>query len=197
MLKRENVIIELKNDAAKEYAGIIFKEIAFAQKINIRGNSNNKNFMSLNGKVLQAVLPTIPNTFTSNGKIKILWLGPNEWLIVDENANNNNDLISKLENIDSQEESSLTDVSENRTIIRIRGEKLFTLLSKFLVLDLEKNLTNESSVAQTLFVKVPIILVCNNSGSNKNNSEIDLYTNRSHANYVYNLLVDGTKNLDF
>ena len=197
MLKRENVIIELKNDAAKEYAGIIFKEIAFAQKINIRGNSNNKNFMSLYGKVLQAVLPTIPNTFTSNGKIKILWLGPNEWLIVDENANNNNDLISKLENIDSQEESSLTDVSENRTIIRIRGEKLFTLLSKFLVLDLEKNLTNESSVAQTLFVKVPIILVCNNSGSNKNNSEIDLYTNRSHANYVYNLLVDGTKNLDF
>ena len=197
MLRRENAIIELKNDSAREYAGIIFKEIAFAQKINIRGNSNNKNFMSLYGKVLQAVLPTIPNSFTSNGKIKVLWLGPNEWLVVNENANNNNDLISKLENIDSQKESSITDVSENRTIIRIRGAKLYTLLSKFLVLDLEKNLANKSSVAQTLFIKVPIILVCNNNGSNKNNYEIDLYTNRSHANYVYHLLVDGTKNLDF
>ena len=26
---------------------------------------------------------------------------------------------------------------------------------------------------------------------------IDIFTNRSHANYIYKLLVDGTKNLDF
>ena len=26
---------------------------------------------------------------------------------------------------------------------------------------------------------------------------IDIFTNRSHASYIYNLLVDGTKNLDF
>ena len=95
MLKRENAIIELKNDSAREYAGIIFKEIAFAQKINIRGNSNNKNFMSLYGKVLQAVLPTIPNSFTSNGKIKVLWLGPNQCLVVNQNANNKNELKTK------------------------------------------------------------------------------------------------------
>ena len=197
ILKRESVIIDLKNEAIKEYGGITFKEIAFAQKINIRGDSNNKEFMSLNGKILQAVLPTIPNTYTKIEKIKILWLGPNEWLIVDENQYNK-DLISKLENINN-EESNITDVSENRTIIRIHGKKLFTLLSKFLVLDLDKNLTNNSSVAQTLFVKVPIILVSNNNNNNNDdeNNEIDLYTNRSHANYVYNLLVDGTKNLDF
>ena len=192
-LKRENTIIDLKDEAIKEYGGIKFQEIAFAQKINIRGDSNNKEFMSLNGKILQAVLPTIPNTYTKSEKIKILWLGPNEWLIVDE-SQYNKDLISKLENINN-EESSVTDVSENRTIIRIKGKKLFTLLSKFLVLNLDKNLSNSSSVAQTLFVKVPIILILNEN--NKDNIEIDLYTNKSHANYVYNLLIDGTRNLDF
>tara|TARA_Y100000590_G_scaffold459688_1_gene617393 strand:+ start:353 stop:937 length:585 start_codon:yes stop_codon:yes gene_type:complete len=193
ILKRENTIIDLKDEVIKDYGGIKFKEIAFAQKINIRGDSNSKEFMSLNGKILQSVLPTIPNTYTKSEKIKILWLGPNEWLIVDE-SQYNKDLISKLENINN-EESNVTDVSENRTIIRIKGKKIFTLLSKFLVLDLDKNLANNFSVAQTLFVKVPIILVLNEN--NKDNIEIDLYTNKSHANYVYNLLIDGTKNLDF
>ena len=89
-------------------------------------------------------------------------------------------------------ETSVTDVSENRTIIRISGEKLFTLLSKFLVLDLEKNLSNQLSCAQTLFVKVPILIVRNNK--NDQIPEIDIFTNRSHAMYVYELLVDGTKN---
>ena len=27
--------------------------------------------------------------------------------------------------------------------------------------------------------------------------EIDIFVNRSHANYIYNLIIDGTKNLDF
>ena len=96
ILNRENAVIELKDQTIKEYGGIEFQEIAFAQKINLRGNSNNKSFMTLQGKLLDAVLPTKSNTYTNNGKIKILWLGPNEWLIVDEDKKNN-ELFLKLE----------------------------------------------------------------------------------------------------
>ena len=85
-------------------------------------------------------------------------------------------------------------MSENRTIIRISGKYVYVLLSKFLVLDLEKNLSTDSSCAQTLFVKVPVLLVRNHYDETP---EIDIFTNRSHANYIYNLIVDGTKNLDF
>ena len=197
MLTRENTITELKDSAIQEYSGITFMELAFVKKINIRGNPSDNNFMSSNGKILEAALPIKPNTYTNNGKIKILWLGPNEWLVVDENPNENNELISKLENINNREESSITDISENRTVIRIAGKKLFTLLSKFLVLDLDQNLPNESSVAQTLFVKVPIILVRNYSNEIGQIPEIDIFTNRSHSNYIYKLLIDGTKNLNF
>jgi len=197
MLTRENTITELKDSTIQEYSGITFMELAFVKKINIRGNPSDNNFMSSNGKILEAALPIKPNTYTNNGKIKILWLGPNEWLVVDENPNENNELISKLENINNREESSITDISENRTVIRIAGKKLFTLLSKFLVLDLDQNLSNESSVAQTLFVKVPIILVRNYSNEIGQIPEIDIFTNRSHSNYIYKLLIDGTKNLNF
>ena len=197
MLTRENTITELKDSTIQEYSGITFMELAFVKKINIRGNPSDNNFMSSNKKILDTALPIKPNTYTNNGKIKILWLGPNEWLVVDENPNENNELISKLENINNREESSITDISENRTVIRIAGKKLFTLLSKFLVLDLDQNLSNESSVAQTLFVKVPIILVRNYSNEIGQIPEIDIFTNRSHSNYIYKLLIDGTKNLNF
>ena len=83
----------------------------------------------------------------------------------------------------------------NRTIIRISGGKLFKLLSKFLVLDIDKALYNESSVAQTLFIKVSILIVRNHKDNEL--PEVDIYVNRSQANYIYKLLVDGTKNLDF
>ena len=197
MLTRENTITELKDSTIQEYSGITFMELAFVKKINIRGNPSDNNFMSSNKKILDTALPIKPNTYTNNGKIKILWLGPNEWLVVDENPNENNELISKLENINNREESSITDISENRTVIRIAGKKLFTLLSKFLVLDLDQNLPNESSVAQTLFVKVPVILVRNYSNEIGQIPEIDIFTNRSHSNYIYKLLIDGTKNLNF
>ena len=104
-------------------------------------------------------------------------------------------LYKNLKNEIGDIQTSVTDVSENRTIIRISGDQIFKLLSKFLVLDLEKNLPNESSCAQTLFVKVPVLLVRNKN--EKQIPEIDIFTNRSHAKYIYNLIVDGSHYLDF
>ena len=42
---------------------------------------------------------------------------------------------------------------------------------------------------------MPILLVRN--FKENETPKIDIYTNRSHANYIYNLIVDGTINLDF
>ena len=35
------------------------------------------------------------------------------------------------------------------------------------------------------------------SKEDKKIHEIDIFANRSHSTYIYSLLVDGTKNLDF
>ena len=159
------------------------------KKINLRLNPNDKGCVSSCNKILGTMLPMKPNTYSQNEKAKVIWLGPDEWLIV-----NDDDLFLILQNEIGDLEASVTDVSENRTIIRIRGKYIYVLLSKFLVLDLEKNLSTNSSCAQTLFVKVPVLLVRNH---HEGTPEIDIFANRSHANYIYNLIVDGTKNLDF
>jgi len=190
MLDRKNTIQSLKNNKFKSLY-IDIKEIPFLKKINLRLDPNDKDCVSSCSETLGTMLPTKANTYSTNAiNEKIMWLGPNEWLIISDD----DDTFLKLLKDMGDLEASLTDVSENRTIIRIRGRYVYVLLSKFLVLDLEKNLSTDSSCAQTLFVKVPVLLVRNHYDGTP---EIDIFTNRSHANYIYNLIVDGTKNLDF
>ena len=195
MLDRENTIQSLKNNKFKELGDKVFyikiKELPFVKKINLRLDTNDKDCVSYCSEIIGTILPTKANTYSTNAiNEKVIWLGPNEWLIVSDD----DDVFFKLLNGIGDLEASLTDVSENRTVIRIRGRYVYVLLSKFLVLDLEKNLSTDSSCAQTLFVKVPVLLVRNHYDGTP---EIDIFTNRSHANYIYNLIVDGTKNLDF
>ena len=192
MLNREKTIHSFNHNNIIEHFGIKIQELPYVNKINLRLDPNNNVYMSSCGKILGAVLPTKPNTYVQNEKVKIIWLGPDEWMIINDQEN---ELFIKLKNELGDLEASVTDVSENRTIIRLSGKKIMALLSKFLVLDLEKNLGNQLSCAQTFFVKVPILLIRNND--NNQIPVIDIFTNRSHANYIYNLLVDGTKNLDF
>ena len=195
MLNRENSIHVLQNNVVQEHAEIKFQELPFMTKINLRGNPNDKNFMSSASKVLNTILPIRPNTYITIDSLKIIWLGPNEWLIIDEKGDDKQGLFSKLENSFGSQDASVTDVSENRTIIRISGRKLFILLAKFLAFDLNTNLANSSSVAQTLFIKVPVLLMRHHEHNRE--PKIDIFTNRSHANYIYKILVDGTNNMDF
>ena len=189
-LQQDNCIKSLSNNKVENHFGVEIQELSFINKINVRiDNNDNKNIIKC-GKLINAILPVQPNTYVTNDNVKVIWLGPNEWLIT-----NNQNLYKNLKNEIGDIQNSVTDVSENRTVIRISGDQIFKLLSKFLVLDLEKNLPNESSCAQTLFVKVPVLLVRNNN--EKQIPEIDIFTNRSHAKYIYNLIVDGSKYLDF
>ena len=189
-LQQDNCIKSLSNNKVENHFGVEIQELSFINKINVRIDTNdNKNIIKC-GKLINAILPVQPNTYVTNDNVKVIWLGPNEWLIT-----NNQNLYNNLKSEIGDMQASVTDVSENRTVIRISGEQIFKLLSKFLVLDLEKNLPDESSCAQTLFVKVPVLLVRNNN--EKQIPEIDIFTNRSHANYIYNLIVDGSQYLDF
>ena len=177
----------------ENYNSIFIKERDPVGKINLRGNSNDKEFMKNVGSVLDLVLPIEPNVRVSNKNINIIWLSPNEWLIETPKDDTMNILKLLKSNLNPQK-TAITDVSFNRTILRLEGDHVFTLLSKYLVINLEEVLKKNYSVAQTIFLKIPILLIRNN---NDNESiSIDIYLNRSHAKYVYELLIDGSKILN-
>ena len=114
---------------------------------------------------------------------------------IDEAEKKFKEIFSKLQSTLNPQNTAVTDLTENRTIIKVSGHNLYALLAKFMVIDLVSVLHKETAVAQTLFIKVPVLLMRNHKDSEK--PSIDIHTNRSHAQYIYEILVDGSRNLDF
>ncbi len=177
----------------KSFNGILIEERNFTGKINLRGKSADKDFMKNVGSVLDLVLPVEPNVRVSNNNINIIWLSPNEWLIETPETDTNK-ILNLLKSSINHQKTAVTDVSFNRTVLRLEGKDVLTLLSKYLVINIEEVLKKNYSVAQTIFIKIPILLIRNNSDDQI--TSIDIHLNRSHAKYVYELLVDGSKILD-
>ena len=173
--------------------GISIKERDFVGKINLRGKSTDKEFMKNVGSVLDLVLPIEPNVRVSNNNISIIWLSPNEWLIETPKVETEK-MLTLLKSTLNPQKTAITDVSFNRTVLRLKGDHVFTLLSKYLVINLEDVLKTNYSVAQTIFIKIPVLLIRNNAENNI--SSIDIHLNRSHAKYVYELLIDGCKDFN-
>ena len=57
-----------------EKNGISIEEIPFVGKINLRGKSNDKDFLSNAGSVLEILLPLEPNTKIENNKFQVFGL---------------------------------------------------------------------------------------------------------------------------
>ncbi len=184
-LKRHTVLEDIKI----EKNGISIEELPFVGKINLRGDSKDRDFMSNAGSVLDILIPTEPNTKIQNKDLQVIWLSPNEWLL---NFLNNNHFIRIFEELNSKlnnEKTSITDTSENKTIIRIKGDHTTELLRKFMVLDIDNALDSNFRVAQTSFVKIPVLIIRNNNNQEK--QSFDIHVNRSHTTYLRDLLLDG------
>ena len=175
------------------FNGISIEESDLVGKINLRGKSNDKEFMKNVGSVLDLVLPVEPNVRVSNNDTNIIWLSPNEWLIETPGVKTQK-VLKVLKSILNPQNTAITDVSFNRTVLRLKGDHVFTLLSKYLVINLEEVLKTNYSVVQTIFIKIPILLIRNNKDNET--ISIDIHLNRSHAKYVYKLLIDGCKILN-
>ena len=184
-LERRAVLKKLKI----EKNGILIEEIPFVEKLNLRGNAKDKNFLTDVGSILETLLPIDPNKKKKKADFQVIWLSPNEWLINfiknDKFSITHQKLINQL----NPEKTSVTDISENKTLIRIIGDKSIELLRKFMILDIDKILKDNSKVAQTIFVKIPILIIRNHSQDQK--QSFDLHINRSHAKYLKELLLDG------
>ncbi len=192
MLTKENV---LKIPFIKDHNGFNFEELSNIYKINLRGEANDENFISNTKKILNIIIPIEPNTINNNNKIKIIWLSPNEWLIEIYEVKYFNKILLDLKYFLNSENTAVTDVTENRTVLKLSGINLYKLLSKFMIIDLDKILNKKSSVAQTIFIKFPILIIRDHKKNEK--QSIFIYTNRSHAQYIINLLLDGSQNIDF
>ncbi|MEV1292164.1 sarcosine oxidase subunit gamma family protein [Pseudonocardia sp. NPDC049635] len=103
-------------------------------------------------ELLGAAPPTGPNTWTATADGRIVWLGPDEWLVAGSPAET--ELRAVL-----GPHGAATDVSGQWTALRIRGPLTRELLALGCALDTHPAVLGPGRSAQTTIARVPVLLV--------------------------------------
>lgn len=136
-------------------------------------------------------LPTTPNTSESDGKLSVLWLGPDEWLfVVDDPAPEAGaDLKTKLTGMLDSVFAQVVDVSGAQAAIGITGPDAREVLERAVPLDMHPRTFVAGQVKHTLFGRHTGVSL----HLKDDQPTLDLYCRRSFTEYVWRYLEDCAK----
>jgi sarcosine oxidase subunit gamma len=177
LFHQQSPIVQIKLTEAKGGQPSII-EIPFQGFLNLRGKSDNSDFMAAVKKVLGCLLPIETNTVVVSGDYKIYWLGPDEWLVITPTERQNKlqlELISALSDIFS----SVVDNSSGVTLINITGDNAANLIARDCPLDLHPSVFKAGQCAQTRLAKSSAMIAPLLDGSG-----FELIIRRSFADYL-------------
>jgi sarcosine oxidase, subunit gamma len=160
------------------------REVPFLSQVNLRADPNDADLMQRLAAALGFPLPVAPNTVTSRDDRRTIWLGPDEWLVVGPDGQQEA-LEQALRNGLNGAFGSIVDVSANRTQLEIRGPRAGELLARSIAIDLDARSFGPGRCAQTLLAKAQVIL------ERRDESAFLVYPRTSFASYVADWLLDS------
>ena len=128
--------------------GLDARELVFLAQVDVRADTST---------AARLGFPAEPNTVASGPDRDILWLGPDEWLVVGH-TRTAEALVAELETTLGGEHHSVVDVSANRTVIELGGNSRHELLSSACPIDLHPRSWGDGRCAQTVFGAAQILL---------------------------------------
>lgn len=102
-------------------------------------------------------LPVKPNTVTTSGDTAILWLGPDEWLLVSDTSPAAT-LLPPLQAALAGRHAGLIDLGAARAVREIGGTGARDLLARGCAIDLHPRRFGPGRCAQTLLARTQILL---------------------------------------
>jgi len=182
-------------DGAPE-PGVWMGERPFRGLVNLRGPVGDKAFDAAVNKALGVAPPSEPNTTAAKGDLTLFWLGPDEWWVV--TAGDGPATTEKLRAALAGQKAAVTDVSESRTCIHIRGPRARDLLAKGCPLDLHPRVFAAGSCAQSHCAKAMITLHQladdgSDGGDEGGGPVYDIYVLNSFAEYLWLWLEDAAR----
>ena len=164
--------------APTPHAGITFAARTGLTLLDLRGNPQDAAFLANANAALGVALPLAPNTTAAADHCEILWLGPDEWLLVGRAPT---PFDARL----AIEHGYLTDVSHGRAGWRISGPRTLDLLAKGCSLDLHPRAFAPGRCAQTSLAHVSVLLHLRKPG------RFDLYCARSYAAHIWHWMTEA------
>lgn len=134
----------------------VLRELPPPLLLNLRGDAGAEAFRSAVAGVLGVAPPAEPNTVAAIGDLDILWLAPDEWLVV--RPADGDGLADRLDAALAGLHHSVIDVSQGRVVLELEGAEARTVLAQAASLDLRPRAFGPGRCAQTPLARVPVIL---------------------------------------
>lgn len=136
---------------------VALREVAFLAQVNLRADVADVDAMARIAAALGSPLPTQPNTTADGARWSVLWLGPDEWLVVGPEGDELR-IERALRAALAGAHGSVVDVSANRTTLELRGPMAREVLAKGCALDLHPRRFRAGDCAQTALARAQIVL---------------------------------------
>jgi sarcosine oxidase subunit gamma len=175
----------LHDASCKAGESIQLREIPFQAQLNLRGDVGSAAFCKAVQTAVGFELPVEANTTTASGAVSALWLGPDEWMLVGD-LDPEADLAARLRQHLQGIHSSVTDVSDYRTVIELSGSRCREVLAKGCSLDVRPRSFRPGQCAQTVFAHVSVLLQLTDA-----TPVWRLHIRNSLANYLATWLLDA------
>ena len=123
------------------------KNLTIYQLVKFKNSSADTSKMNLDGLRLPE-----PLKVKSNNSTRILWMGPDSWIVISDNKN----IFDTFKNDFSDKDFAITDLSHSRTIIEIEGSLVREVIKKGSPLNI--NDLKEGDCSNSIFHAITITL---------------------------------------
>ena len=161
--------------------GLFFGEMAHLGKLNLRGQNDLAKAVKV---ITGCAFPPKANRFQSAGDRHVIWLGPDEYLLLCE-AGKEQELQDSLNSMIPSPHFAITDVSDSLCALSLRGPAVRVILAKGCGLDLHPKQFAAGQSAQSLLALSAVTLMA------VADDAFILICRTSFASYVQRWLADA------
>tara|TARA_B100000530_G_C15863591_1_gene450355 strand:+ start:20 stop:601 length:582 start_codon:yes stop_codon:yes gene_type:complete len=163
--KDENQLIKIKE----------IKNIFIYQVVKFKNSKKNNTELMVDNLNFPEVLKV-----NSNDQTRILWMGPENWLVI-----SSNNLLNELNEKFSTTEFAVTDISHSRSIIELQGSDVLEVIKKGSPFDIES--LTKNNCTSTVYNGITITI--DNIEDSKN--QIRIISLRSFGESLYHSVTDA------
>lgn len=142
-------------------------------------------------KVLGVPLPTAPCTSMRSGTYEMLWMGPDEWLVLAPDGAADELRAALVDAIGTDVHGAVTDVSAQRFAVSLSGRSAREVLAKGCSIDLHPSVAPSGRCVQTLLAQTGVVVVVHDDTA----TDFLLLVRSSFVQYFVDWLVDATAEL--
>ncbi|WAZ26436.1 sarcosine oxidase subunit gamma [Streptomyces cinnabarinus] len=163
--------------------GVALTEWQFLTMVNVRVDVASEAADRVE-KALGTALPTECGTTTGSGPHTVVWLGPDEWLVLSQAEVTA--VVTELREALTTAPGSVVDVSANRTTLELSGPAARKVLEKGCPLDLHPRSFGPGRAVSTTVGPVPVLL-----WQTDDTPTYRLFPRSSFADYLTRWLIDA------